>query len=85
MEEIRISISPLVRQDGRQKIFVSFLDETDNREAEAVIPGCVFIKNTGFSDEELDMLKGYMESEQADIFERAGKLNPLSAFFGKKK
>ena len=31
------------------------------------------------------MLKGYMESEQADIFERAGKLNPLSAFFGKKK
>ena len=44
MEHIKVSVSPVIRQDGRQKIFISFIDEEDEREAEAIIPGLVFIK-----------------------------------------
>lgn len=83
-DNIRIVVSPVVKQDGRQKIFINFMDYNDKREAEAVIPGCVFIKNVGFSDEELDIFKEYMEEKQSEILEKAGTINPLAEFFGKK-
>lgn len=83
-DNIRIVVSPVVKQDGRQKIFINFMDYNDKREAEAVIPGCVFIKNMGFSDEELEILKEYMEEKQSEILEKAGTINPLAEFFGKK-
>ena len=83
-DNIRIVVSPVVKQDGRQKIFINFMDYNDKREAEAVIPGCVFIKNVGFSDEELDIFKEYMEEKQSDILEKAGTINPLAEVFGKK-
>lgn len=83
-DNIRIVVSPVVKQDGRQKIFINFMDYNDKREAEAVIPGCVFIKNVGFSDEELDIFKEYMEEKQSDILEKAGTINPLAEFFRKK-
>lgn len=84
MDEIKVKVSPIIRQDGRQKIFISFIDEKDRREAEAIIPGCVFIKNVGFSDEELDVFKEYLVKEQAAILDKAKKINPLADFFGKK-
>ncbi len=84
MDEIKVKVSPIIRQDGRQKIFISFIDEKDRREAEAIIPGCVFIKNVGFSDEELDVFKEYLVKEQAVILDKAKKINPLADFFGKK-
>lgn len=83
-DNIRIVVSPVVKQDGRQKIFINFMDYNDKREAEAVIPGCIFIKNVGFSDEELEILKEYMEEKQSEILEKAGTINPLAEFFGKK-
>lgn len=85
MDNIKVIVSPVIKQDGRQKIFVNFIDYEDRREAEAIIPGCVFIKNAGFSDEELDIFKEYLEKEQIGILERAKEINPLSEFFGKKK
>ena len=83
-DNIRIVVSPVVKQDGRQKIFINFMDYNDKREAEAVIPGCIFIKNVGFSDEELEIFKEYMEEKQSEILEKAGTINPLAEFFGKK-
>lgn len=85
MENIKVSVSPVIRQDGRQKIFISFIDEEDEREAEAIIPGLVFIKNTGFSDEELVEFKEFLANEQSNILETARTINPLADFFGKKK
>ena len=85
MEHIKVSVSPVIRQDGRQKIFISFIDEEDKREAEAIIPGLVFIKNVGFSDEEIDVFKEYLTKEQTEILEKAKTINPLAEFFGKKK
>lgn len=85
MEHIKVSVSPVIRQDGRQKIFISFIDEEDEREAEAIIPGLVFIKNTGFSDEELVEFKEFLANEQSNILETARTINPLADFFGKKK
>jgi len=40
MEKIKIVVSPVIKQDGRQKIFISFIDDSDKREAEAIIPVC---------------------------------------------
>ena len=85
MENINIIVSPVIKQDGRQKIFISFIDDSDKREAEAIIPGCVFIKNVGFSDEEIDVFKEYLTKEQTEILEKAKTINPLAEFFGKKK
>ena len=85
MENIKIVVSPVIKQDGRQKIFISFIDDNDRREAEAIIPGCVFIKNAGFSDEEIDVFKEYLQKEQTEILEKAKTINPLAEFFGKKK
>ena len=48
MDNIKVVVSPVIKQDGRQKIFISFIDEEDKREAEAIIPGLTFIKNIGF-------------------------------------
>ena len=78
-------ISPVIKQDGRQKIFISFIDDYDKKEAEAIIPGCVFIKNVGFSDEEINVFKEYLIKEQTGILEKAKTINPLAEFFGKKK
>ena len=85
MENIHIVVSPVIKQDGRQKIFISFIDDYDKREAEAVIPGCVFIKNVGFSDEEIDIFKEYLQKEQGEILEKDKSINPLAEFFVKKK
>ena len=85
MDNIKVVVSPVIKQDGRQKIFVSFIDEEDKREAEAIIPGLVFIKNKGFSDEELDEFREFLENEQGNILETAKTINPLAEFFGKKK
>lgn len=84
MDDIKVIISPVIKQDGRQKIFVSFIDEADRREAEAIIPGLVFIKNVGFSDEELDAFKEFLGKEQISILENAKAINPLADFFRKK-
>lgn len=85
MYNIKVVVSPVIKQDGRQKIFISFIDEEDKREAEAIIPGLVFIKNVGFSDEELDEFREFLENEQGNILETAKTINPLAEFFGKKK
>jgi len=85
MDNIKVVVSPVIKQDGRQKIFISFIDEEDKREAEAIIPGLVFIKNIGFSDEELDEFREFLENEQGNILETAKTINPLAEFFGKKK
>jgi len=85
MDNIKVVVSPVIKQDGRQKIFISFIDEEDKREAEAIIPGLVFIKNIGFSDEELDEFREFLENEQGNILETAKTINPLAEFFRKKK
>ena len=77
MDNIKVVVSPVIKQDGRQKIFISFIDEEDKREAEAIIPGLTFIKNIGFSDEELDEFREFLET--------ARTINPLAEFFRKKK
>jgi hypothetical protein len=85
MDNIKVVVSPVIKQDGRQKIFISFIDEEDKREAEAIIPGLTFIKNIGFSDEELDEFREFLENEQGNILETARTINPLAEFFRKKK
>ena len=56
MRDIEMTISSVVRKDGKERIFVGFYDKSAGKEAEAVIPGFIFIKNKGFSEEELKFL-----------------------------
>ena len=83
MRDIEMTISSVVRKDGKERIFVGFYDKSAGKEAEAVIPGFIFIKNKGFSEEELKALKIYLEEEQSDILKKARIVNPLDGFTGK--
>lgn len=83
MRDIEMTISSVVRKDGKERIFVGFYDKSAEKEAEAVIPGFIFIKNKGFSEEELKALKIYLEEEQSDILKKARTVNPLDGFTGK--
>ena len=83
MRDIEMTISSVVRKDGKERIFVGFYDKSAGKEAEAVIPGFIFIKNKGFSEEELKALKIYLEKEQSDILKKARTVNPLDGFTGK--
>ena len=83
MRDIEMTISAVVRKDGKERIFVGFYDKSAGKEAEAVIPGFIFIKNKGFSEEELKALKIYLEEEQSDILKKARTVNPLDGFTGK--
>ncbi len=83
MRDIEMTISSVVRKDGKERIFVGFYDKSAGKEAEAVIPGFIFIKNKGFSEEELKALKIYLEEEQSDILKKARTVNPLDGFTGK--
>ena len=83
MRDIEMTISSVVRKDGKERIFVGFYDKSAGKEAEAVIPRFIFIKNKGFSEEELKALKTYLEEEQSDILKKARTVNPLDGFTGK--
>ena len=83
MRDIEMTISSVVRKDRKERIFVGFYDKSAGKEAEAVIPGFIFIKNKGFSEEELKALKIYLEEEQSDILKKARTVNPLDGFTGK--
>ncbi len=79
-ESVKMTVSPVIRQDGRQKIFVQF--EKGSNKAEAIIPGCVFISNTGFGDDELDELKAWLKERQSEVLEQAKALSVMKAFLG---
>ena len=45
MENIEMTISPVVRKNGKERIFVRFQDRKTGKEAEVLIPGFTFVKN----------------------------------------
>lgn len=81
-DKVSMTVSPVVRQDGRQKIFVQFEEKESGKSAEAIIPGCVFISYKGFSDDELDGLKKWLSDRQSEVLAKAQSLSIMNAFLG---
>ena len=79
-DDVKVTVSPVIKQDGREKIFIQFTE--NEKVAEAIIPGCVFIHNDGFDDDLLDEFKLWLKEHQSEVLEKARGINVLKAFFG---
>lgn len=79
-KDITMNVSCVVGKEGEKKIYVLFSDR--DKSAEFVLPDLKLLKNTGFSDEEADKLKDYLDSERSNIFSIAKDVDPMKAFLG---
>ena len=80
--EIKMSVSSMTRSGDKKAVYVLFQD--DDKSAEYSLPGCVLIRNKGFSEDELKSLKEYMDNEQDSVYAMAKGVNPIKALMGKK-
>ena len=80
--ELKMSVSPICRKDGKQLAYVSFTDEV--RLAEGQIPECIITKNKGFTQDELEQLQAYMRQELDTLKKMAASVNVMGVFMGKK-
>ncbi len=78
-EEMKMTHSGILAKDGRRYVSVRF--ERGGDVAEAVLPGCKVIRNSGFSEEEVQGLESYLMQENDNIFARAKKLNNIRNWF----
>ena len=69
MDNIRVRVSPVIKQDGRQKIFISFIDDEGKKEAEAIIPGCVL----GFQKKKLMFLRSIWKKNSLRYWRKQDK------------
>ena len=85
--EIKMSVSPVFRKDGAKSIYVLFSDGDKN--AELMLPdtgeSVKVMKNSGFSDDEINNLIDYVENSRDDITAIAAKVTPLKAFLGREQ
>lgn len=77
-EELNMSVSAVMRRDGKQYASVLFSD--GEREAEAEIPACKVVRNQGFEEEEIVALEFYMKTNLASLKEMAQNVNVMKAF-----
>ncbi|MCR5831613.1 MAG: hypothetical protein K6G67_05645 [Lachnospiraceae bacterium] len=79
--EIRMSVSGMTRTKDNKAVYVLFQDE--DKSAEISLPGCEVVSNKGFSEEEIEKLKDYVDNERDSIYDLAKQVNPMKAFLGK--
>ncbi len=77
-----MSFSGLVGGDNDRHVAVSF--SQGKKMAEGSIPQCKITKNQGFTEQEVYSLEDYLFRNKDDIYRRAKKINPMTAFLGKK-
>lgn len=78
IEEMKMSVSPIVRKDGKKYIYVEFDDGTHR--AEGRLPDKKLVSNEGFSEEEVAALEFYLKHQEQEIVEMAKKVNAMNAF-----
>lgn len=77
-EELQMTVSGIVKKDGRPTIYVSFQDGACL--AEGSVPECKIIANEGFSSEDVEILEQYMKQQQDEIRAMAKHISPMDAF-----
>lgn len=75
MQEVNMMVSSIITKGDRRFVRVSFIRGKDY--AEGIVPDNLIEKSEGFSDEEVQKLTEYLSANQADIMERARKINPI--------
>ena len=80
-ENVKMSVSSVVKKNGQKHIYVQFAE--DDKIAEATLPDKKIIYNEGFSEEEIAVLETYIRSEENTIVEMAKNINPINAFMKK--
>ena len=80
-EELRMTDSGIINQNGQKIVRVSF--ERGNDYAEGILPSGNIEKSSGFSSEETEGLSRYLLQNAEDIMERAKQVNPLRGLMGK--
>lgn len=77
-DNVKMSVSPVCKKDGKKYAFVSFTE--GNRNAEGRIPECTITHNTGFSEEEVEQLEAYMKRELVQLKRMAAGINVMDNF-----
>ncbi len=75
--EIKMSVSSVTRTKDSKAVYVMFTD--GGKTVEFSLPGCTVVRNNGFTDEDVDQLRNYVNNEQDSIFEMAKTVNPIKA------
>ena len=70
----------MTRTKDSKAVYVMFEDE--HRSAEFALPEGNLVRNNGFSDEEINRLKDYVDNERDSIFDMAKKINPMRELLG---
>ncbi|MBP5310020.1 MAG: hypothetical protein J6Z05_05290 [Lachnospiraceae bacterium] len=78
--EIKMSVSSMTRTKDSKAVYVMFSD--NEKTAEFSLPGLSLVSNKGFSDEEIEQLRDYINNEQDSIYALAKQVNPMKAFMG---
>lgn len=78
--ELKMSVSTMTRTKDTKAVYVMFEDA--HRSAEFALPEGNLVRNNGFSEEEVERLKEYVEGERDSIFDMAKKINPMRELLG---
>lgn len=77
-EEIRMSVSSLIRKDRDKSVYVLFSDGA--KSAEFVVPTGKLLRNDGFTQEDIRKLQEYLANEETVIYDMAKDINPIKGF-----
>ena len=77
-EDVKMSVSAPVVKDERKIVYVVFEDVAQSAEFEA--PAGTLVKNSGFSEEDVEVLQEYIKNNWKTIFDMAKDIDPMKAF-----
>ena len=77
-ENINMTVSPVCSKNKNKFAYVSFTD--GKCQAEGRIPECKITSNNGFSDDDVEVLELYMNSNLAKLKRMAAGVNIIDAF-----
>ena len=80
-EDVKMSVSAPVMKGNDKIVFVVFEDVAVSAEFEA--PSGTLVKNSGFAEEDIEVLKDYILNNWETIFGMAKGIDPMKAFLEK--
>ncbi|MBR6769831.1 MAG: hypothetical protein IKM28_01055 [Lachnospiraceae bacterium] len=83
-DEIRMTYSGLLLKDEEKMVRICF-ERGESDYAEGIVPRGTIEKSNGFSGEELEQLKVYIQDNATDIIKMAKEVNFLDDWLGKNK
>lgn len=82
-EELRMTYSGLLLKDGEKMVRVCF-ERGKSDYAEGIVPRGSIEKSSGFTQEEIEQLRVYIQENASDIIHKAKEVHFLNEWLGKK-